>query len=299
MAAVERGGILTTDNDVIVRATPSGPLVDPDAGTLVLTIKNPDGSTYATVPQNDLTRITQGHYSYEWAVPANLPVGDYPWNWNADVAGVSLPTAVNEITVVLAGQLGATFVSAPTVRALVSSRLSDADFAAVIAREEAMLAAEIGSLGGGRTDVFVVTGATASLPARLARTASSVSVTEDNVATTDIRLEPDGRTVTKLASAGWGAGTWSGVVEVTYNPNDSALVTTWVIELVRARLTETGFDSESDGTYTYSRGARSHAQTMRAAIAAILSSGGHGGGLRSVRMSTTAGRGVWIGAVRP
>lgn len=191
-------------------------------------------------------------------------------------------------------------VTPRAVRALVPTALSDTDLQDVIVREQQLLAAEIGPLVGLRTETFTITDQTARRSVRLRRRTAAVTVTQNNVSTTDVRVLTDERSVELLTGSGWAPGTWTGAVEVTYSPNDLARVTSWVIELVRARLTETGFDSETIGAYSYARGDRSHAQVLAAAIADIVGKGSSSGSraIRSIVMST-ASPGSWIGTVRP
>jgi hypothetical protein len=185
------------------------------------------------------------------------------------------------------------------VRALVKTSLSDDDLQELIDREEALLAAEIGALSGSRTETFVITGTNLDQPVRLRRATGAVSVTEANVTITDVRLSSNGRVVTRLAEGGWFPASWRGVVEVTFTPNDTARVVTWVIELVRARLAETGFRSETDGAYSYDRGTASYDDVWARAVADILGSPRSGSrGLRSIVMST-AGPSGWVGSTRP
>lgn len=191
-----------------------------------------------------------------------------------------------------------TLTTVAQVRALVKTGLSDADLQAVIDREEALLADDVGVLSGSRVETFVIDEASASLPVRLRRPTTSIAVTEANTTTTNVRLGSTGRTVTRLTSSGWGQAAWLGVVEVTYTPNDTARIVSWVIELVRARLAETGFESETASEYSYSRGGRSYEATMTEAVGDILGRRSGGRGIRSVVMST-AGPTGWVGGVRP
>lgn len=194
-------------------------------------------------------------------------------------------------------------VPTSAVRALVKTTMSDTQLGDVIAREEALLADEVGQLGGSRVQTVTVTQRTAGAPIRLRRPAATVAVTERNIAVTDVSLGPRGRTLYRLSAGGYSQVPWLGVVEVTYTPNDLARVTSWVIELVRARLAETGHESESDSTYSYTRGDHSHEQVLGDAVADILGMASReprtrSRRIRSARMST-ASSAPWLGGVRP
>lgn len=267
-------------------------------GALIVVEASPSGSgagftEIGTVP------LVAGVDAYTFYDPAGVPGTFYRTTYD-NAARTATPDYSAEFQVAAAE----TLVAVATVRDLVpAQRLDDSAYADIIAREEALLAAEVGQLAGSRTETFVLTDRTVAGPVRLARPTALVTVTEDNVATTDVRIF-GGRTVQRLTATGWGSDVWSGAVEVTYTPNDLARVTTWVIELVRARLAETGFNSESAADYSYDRGERSHEATMALAVADILgltdrTSGVPSRRLRSVRMSTDATPRPWAGTGRP
>lgn len=142
------------------------------------------------------------------------------------------------------------------VRALVKSGLSDPDLQAVIDREEAWLASRIGALTGERTDTFTPG---ADAPLYLRRQAASVVLTDAGVAVAadQFTFTPSAGQIRRIY------GSWKGPVTVTYTPTDSATVARAVIELVRGTTTETGYESESMGDYSYSRG---EARTSRAGL---------------------------------
>lgn len=96
------GGTYT--DDVIVK-NGSGNVVDPDTDSLVLTIKDPDGATVATIEQDDLTRLAEGHYQYSWSVPEDADTGAWSWRWTATVEGADLPDAVATVVVLPSGSL--------------------------------------------------------------------------------------------------------------------------------------------------------------------------------------------------
>jgi head-tail adaptor len=94
-----------TDTRVYVRATPDGPLVDPDAGTLTLTINDPGGHLVLTLTESALVRVELGVFAYSWQTDDDQALGAYAFVWNAEVNGVALPPAVDEVEVIPAGSL--------------------------------------------------------------------------------------------------------------------------------------------------------------------------------------------------
>lgn len=132
--------------------------------------------------------------------------------------------------------------------ALISTGLGDAALQGVIDREEAWLARRIGALSGSRTQTFHVRAADADDPLHLRRPTSAVTVTDNGVATTAIRLLRDGSAVESTA------GTWTGPVAVTYTPNDADEVRRVIVELIRLAVSASPYESEDIGDYSYSRG---------------------------------------------
>ncbi len=139
-------------------------------------------------------------------------------------------------------------VALAEVRALVETALTDGDLQAVLDREEDWLAARIGVLTGARTETF--SPGLTDAPIYLSRRAASVAVTDNAlaVAAADLRFVPGSGMIRRIR------GYWSGPVAVTYAPTDADAVKQAVIELVRSTLSETGYDGESIGDYSYTRG---------------------------------------------
>ena len=149
------------------------------------------------------------------------------------------------------------------VRALVRSRLSDADLQVVIDREEAWLAGRVGPLTGERTDTF--TPGLGDTPLYLRRRAESVVLTDASrtLAASEFLFTPSTGQIRRI----WTPDLtneppwrqlylgWQGTVTATYTPADEADVKRAVIELVRLATGETGYDSETIGDYSYTRGA--------------------------------------------
>lgn len=139
-------------------------------------------------------------------------------------------------------------VTMDEVRALVDTDLTDVDLQAVLDREEGWLAGRIGVLTGARTETF--SPGLTDAPIYLSRRAASVVVTDNllPVPPADLRFAPASGLVRRTL------GYWSGPVAVTYTPTDADAVKRAVIELVRGTLAETGYDAESIGDYSYTRG---------------------------------------------
>jgi hypothetical protein len=123
----------------------------------------------------------------------------------------------------------------------------------VIDEAEAWLAARIGPLDGPRTEIFtdpystfgVVSHQWYSAVFRLHRQTDSVEVTEAAVEV-PVALHGDIYVVRD-------EGYWTGPVSVTYTPTDDVLVRGTLFDLLRLGTTETGFESETMGSYSYTR----------------------------------------------
>jgi hypothetical protein len=170
------------------------------------------------------------------------------------------------------------FVTIAEVKALVRSRLSDADLQDVIDREEDWLATKVGVLTGERTDTFQP-GVT-NTPLYLSRLTDSVSVTDNGVAVAaaDLIFTPSTGCLRRVVGVypwpypppeTW-YPSWQGAVTVCWTPSDGAAVTKGVIDLVRLTTTETGFDSETIGDYQYSRGASAGRISRAGVVRSIL-----------------------------
>jgi hypothetical protein len=230
--------------DAIVRFTAKRSAADADADAVITKSTDDDISIYD--PATGVAYVTIRHGDTA-GLEAPLTL---EWDLEIDQAGVVSTAASGLLRLradVRTGASGATqtpLVSPDTVRAVVKTSLSDSELADVIEREEAILAARSARSPGRVPRRSPSPTGPIATPVRLRRPTSAIIVTEDNVTTTDVRLGADARTVQRLTASGWSAGAWTGAVEATYTPNDAARVTSWVIELVRARLTETGYDSE-------------------------------------------------------
>ena len=180
------------------------------------------------------------------------------------------------------------FVSIAEVRALVRSRLSDADLQTVIDREEDWLASKIGALSGSRTTTY--SPGVSNTPLYLPRRTESVAVVDAGaaVASSDLLFTPSsGCLRRRAASSPWPtdgpvpfgyptAGvepyfpSWRGDVAVTWTPTDGAAVTAGVINLIRATIGETGMESETIGDYSYTRGASAGRVSRAGLVRGIL-----------------------------
>ncbi len=142
-------------------------------------------------------------------------------------------------------------VTLDEIRALVPNGLASVDLLGVIEREEAAFARVIGPLTGSRTLTLYDVAADGAF--HLRRPVASVTITDNGVAVaaSAFRLVDDGTVIQPIS------GAWLGPVAITFTPTDELEVKRVVIDLVRLALTETGFESESVGDHSYSRGARS------------------------------------------
>jgi len=155
-------------------------------------------------------------------------------------------------------------------RALISTSLGDVAFQGVIDREEAWLARRIGALSGARTQTFHVRVADADDPLWLRRPTSAVTVADNGVATTAIRLLRDGTVVEKTT------GSWTGPVAVTSTPNDAEEVRRVIVELIRIGVSASAYAAETIGDYSYSRGADSPASQRDALVRDLVPRRGPG-----------------------
>ncbi|HET8587130.1 MAG TPA: hypothetical protein VFM74_04570 [Candidatus Limnocylindria bacterium] len=131
------------------------------------------------------------------------------------------------------------------LRSQFDTDLTDAELQAVIDDEESWLAARIGPLAGERSETFYAY--SVDRPLRLQRPVTTATVADDGTATDVVVID-----------RGWAVestlGLWDGPVVVTYTPNDEAEVRRVVLELVRLTLTETGYEAERTGDYSYTKG---------------------------------------------
>ena len=159
------------------------------------------------------------------------------------------------------------------VRALVKSRLSDANLQVIIDREEAWLAGKVGVLTGERTDTF--TPGLGDTPLYLRRRAASVVLTDAGrtLAASEFLFTPSTGQIRRIWTPSLQGDPpwrqvylgWQGTVTATYTPDDEADVKRAVIELVRIATGPTGYQSETLGDYSYDRG--TGGQPSRAGLA--------------------------------
>jgi hypothetical protein len=134
------------------------------------------------------------------------------------------------------------------VRALVETAIGDDDLQDVIDREEARLARRIGPLTGERT--VVIPRPPYNQPIRLYRAATAATV-EDNGTEVDVTVH--GGYIYRGADTYTPLTYWVGPVSLTYTPDDELEVRAGVIEMVRAALTASPYQSESIDGYSYTR----------------------------------------------
>jgi hypothetical protein len=197
-------------------------------------------------------------------------------------------TTFSEYSGTFQGGLAHNLVTAADVRALIPNALTDDQLQAVIDREEAYVANELNwpvGLGEPFTQTFYMGDPamfglywdTAMIdlhrggmtfwwvqnqpyePLHLLRPADSAVVVDDGVtvADSDIRFLRRG-TMIERASGGWRGP----IVTATYTPKDILQVVRVVIELARLTLTETGYQSERIGDYSYAKHVRSATGTV-------------------------------------
>ena len=143
-------------------------------------------------------------------------------------------------------------VSLGDVRARVQTDLGDAELQAIIDAEEAELAQRIGPLTGEIEQSYTFDLADQVEAIYLARPATDGTLTiEDPTGTalagTDIRITWGGRRVERAI------GIFGGPVLARYTVADEAANRRRVIELVRIATTDPTVDSETIGSYRYSR----------------------------------------------
>ena len=302
MAIVAQGGSVTLIASVFHA---NGSPADDPGITLTLVDGAGDPATGFPVAVPPIVRLGLGSYAYDWVVAADFPIGSYTGHWSATVDG-SDASGDELVEVVAAGAISATLVSTDDVRALVSTTLTDAQLLDVIIREEASVANELfwpTGLGQTATQTFYVGYSTWAEvyadtalmgprvvantwwlqpdlmePLRLSRAADSVVVVDNGVTISsgDIRLLRRG-TMIERASGGWHGP----IVTVTYTPVDLPIVKRVVIELVRLTLTETGYQSERIGDYSYQKHVRAGAGSSTEATRRSL--------IRSIRPNLPAG----------
>jgi hypothetical protein len=302
MAIVAQGGSITLIASVF--HANGSPADDPDI-TLTLLDAVGDPVTGFPVVVPEIVHVGLGSYRYDWVVPDAFSIGTYTAHWSATVDG-SAVSGDETVDVVAAGSISSTLVSADDVRALVPTSLTDAQLLEVITREEASIANELywpTGLGMAAVQTFYVGYATwgdvyadtsvmspravantwwiqpdRMEPLRLSRAADTVTVVDNGVAvaSADIRLLRRGSMIER-ASGGWQGP----IVTVTYMPADIPIVKRVVIELVRLTLTETGYQSERIGDYSYQKHVRAGAGSSTEATRRSL--------IRSIRPSLPAG----------
>lgn len=131
------------------------------------------------------------------------------------------------------------------LRSQIEADQTDDELQAIIDDEESWLAARIGPLAGSRSETFYAYSVDA--PLRLRRRVTTATVADDGTAT-DVVVIDNGWAVESTL------GAWDGPVVVTYTPDDEAEVRRVVLELVRLTLTETGYQSQRQGDYSYTKG---------------------------------------------
>jgi hypothetical protein len=223
-----------------------------DCADVTLTIADPDGDVLTGFPVAlpAVVRVSLGTYTYAWAVPSAADLGRYDADWagTGDIDGLAYGGS-DSVEVVEEGSVTPHVTPVDDVRALVSTTLTDVQLGDVIGREESWLARRIGPLIGERTQRFYPDDSESIL--RLRRPTDAVTVDDNGTVVTAIEMRRLGFGVARTS------GTWTdGPVDITYTPNDADEVRSAIIELVEIRLTESGYQSERIGEYSYTRSDR-------------------------------------------
>lgn len=138
-------------------------------------------------------------------------------------------------------------VTPDQVRALIETELEDVDLQALIDREEAWLATQVGPLTGARTVTFYPGASDYLMLPRYATDLAGLTVTDAGATVTNLRLAGSGFRLRRETG-------WLGTVTVAYTPGDRAAVENAVIDLIKMRLADRGYQSEQIGSYGYSTG---------------------------------------------
>lgn len=263
----------------------------------VLTVYSDSARTVVVVAATPTT-ATANPTVFVCAYPGSLPAGTY----YLDLASVFIlgQPAFHDQDDLLTlqapqGSVVGNVVSTAEVRALVNAEQGDDDLAAITAREESWLARRVEQLAGPRTQQFWVGPERADSDLALRRPTDSVVILDGGVALDPIgfRLLENGTQIERILGYWWGTTDRTLLpVQVTYTPNDLDEVKAVVIELVRMRLSETGYTSEQTGQYRYDRAG---ADKQRAKLAASLLAQ-HGAGtiaLRSTEKPDRVGSRSW------
>lgn len=234
-------------------------LVDPDAGTLVLTIKDPAGDIVLTVPSVDLVRLAQGHYAYTWQTESSFATDAWTWNWDYELQGVVMPTAVAEVLVLPVGSgLPSGLLDVAGLRAALGgdTKLDDTSLQLLLDAAAAALSARWGPSVGQITDRCRPFGRVIILR----RPASSVlSVTEVYGPTTrllvssDWALRSSGQSLLRLpVGYFWPAD----LVDVVYAPIDDTPERKRIqLAMIKLDLAYSGLTSQTDGSHSESQSA--------------------------------------------
>lgn len=151
-------------------------------------------------------------------------------------------------------------LSIALLRAQMETALDDDALTLLIDAEEATLARRVGPLSGTLAQTYRPQRAA---PVVLLRPTLAVAVLDGDVVA-GVTLADDGRTVTP------NVGSWSGVVTATYVPSDAANVLSVLIELMRLRVTETGYTRENTDNYGYSNDEATRARRREGLIRSLL-----------------------------
>lgn len=145
----------------------------------------------------------------------------------------------------------------------------------IIDEQESWLARRIGPLEGGRTETFYVGVGRTRDKLSLRRYTDSAVVTDGGatVSTDLYRLVDNGSAIVRTYAAGsrWWTGPY---VTATYTPSDLVDVRRVIFQLLalagETGTPDTGYESETIGDYSYSRGAGGNLAASKAALVSSL-----------------------------
>ena len=275
MPIVAQGGSVRLD--AVVGHANGSPADDP---LLELTILDSLGDPVAGFPVAipPIVRDDLGEYHYVWAVPALLAIGDYTATWDATVDGATAGGS-EQVEVVPPGSIGTTLLTVAQFREFVTTTLSDAALAILLAAAEDEIENAAGPTGVLKERMNVNRGELLML----SREADSItSVVEDarnaalTLAADDYELSDSGQMLYRLATGTNPRRYWATRVDVTYTPaDDTARRQRVQRDLVMLDLMGVGgVTSERIGDWTETFATGTNAAETRAAILAGLSSGG-------------------------
>lgn len=218
-------GAAYTD-DVLVK-NGAGLLVDPDAGTLTLAIKNPAGATILTVPQASMTRLGIGHFQYTWQTATSTTTGLWSWEWDGTVEGANYPNQPIPLIVLPVGSIVPDELTVAELRSFVKTPVPDADLQTLINAAYTDILTRYGPVGPVTLTVRSRYQQRIYLDRPAAAVVSATEFYADPIGTggvalnsTDWRLSPDGTVLERWPFGSNPGDYWSERVELVLTPAD-------------------------------------------------------------------------------